>query len=150
MNTFITSLSIQTAATILDPRRCFKQALECQQILTALKHKSGWYLHPAVQQWRDNEIYLSAFGYHCAKTAKDVYGYRHSLQFTPPVVDYFPRTYQPLIPNHQRYLVHKSPEYYRAVFPFYGHMEIDCLYIDPDNLRPFKVVLGKRVYVENH
>ena len=52
MNTFLPFSDFERSARCLDKRRCFKQVVECYQLLNILDGKSmGWRHHPALKMW---------------------------------------------------------------------------------------------------
>ena len=51
MQTFLPYPSFEQTAQCLDWRRCGKQRVEALQILNAIRKRSGWYRHAAVQMW---------------------------------------------------------------------------------------------------
>ena len=53
MQTFLPIANSLISANILDKKRCFKQLVECSQIINTLEGRSeGWKNHPAVKMWR--------------------------------------------------------------------------------------------------
>ena len=136
MNTFITAKSLIRAAANLDPRRCFKQAVEIKQILRALEDPNyAWSRHPSVRQWRDFPFILETFGYHCAVSSTKE-GYNHSLKFIDHGYKTFPWQFNQLITNHRGLLIRKEPDYYRPQWPD-AIIAKYSLYIHPDTLIPF-------------
>lgn len=51
MMTFLPYPSFKRSVRTLDWRRCGKQRVEAYQILNAIRDRSGWFPHPAVQMW---------------------------------------------------------------------------------------------------
>lgn len=70
MNTFLPFSDFRASASCLDKRRCFKQVVECYQILNVLDGKStGWKNHPAVRMWQGYrdclQYYYNVFYQYC-------------------------------------------------------------------------------------
>ncbi len=61
MQTFLPYADFAATARCLDKKRCFKQAVEAQQILNTLATDNGWRHHPAVKMWRGYELALRAY-----------------------------------------------------------------------------------------
>lgn len=62
MQTFLAYKDFALSATCLDNKRCFKQIVECIQILNTLSGKTkGWRNHPASKMWRSNESSLVGY-----------------------------------------------------------------------------------------
>ena len=83
MQTFLPYPSFDESITCLDKRRCWKQVIECDQILSVLLHKTlGWKNHPAVKQWQNYENALKLYRniclthciiFHKISTQKELY-----------------------------------------------------------------------------
>lgn len=63
MQTFLPYKDLRLSAKTLDNKRCFKQAVECIQILNVLgnSNRRGWVNHPAVRMWRGYESTLVTY-----------------------------------------------------------------------------------------
>ena len=52
MQTFLPYADFLLSAQMMDKKRCFKQVVECHQILNVLEgRRDGWKNHPAVKMW---------------------------------------------------------------------------------------------------
>jgi len=69
MQTFYPFEKLSDTVQCLDKKRCWKQVVECKQILNVLEGRSeGWKNHPAVKMWTGHidflKVYYNAFFFH--------------------------------------------------------------------------------------
>lgn len=60
MQVFIVGSPYETAES-LDPRRLWKQILECDQIIAAIEGKSAWSKHPVILMYKNNVDWLKLY-----------------------------------------------------------------------------------------
>lgn len=73
MQTFYPFEKLSDTVQCLDKKRCWKQVVECHQILNVLEgHSTGWRNHPAVKMWRGHtdflKRYYNSFFFHSVAT----------------------------------------------------------------------------------
>lgn len=62
MQTFYPFEKLSDTVQCLDKKRCWKQAVECRQILNVLEGRSeGWKNHPAVKMWAGHVDFLKTY-----------------------------------------------------------------------------------------
>lgn len=118
MQTFLPYPDLEKSARCLDNKRLGKQRVECKQILLALRGESkGWQNHPAVKQWRGNELFLCAYARHCC-AEWIARGFKDSLfaffnEGIEPFL-YFPIWFgnQEYHASHRAALLAKKPDWY--------------------------------------
>lgn len=116
MNTFIPSANIVDCPKYLDKRRCFKQLVECKQILDVLDGKSeGWKNHPAIKMWvgyRDClQWYYNIFYDYCVEVHKIKIKKLPEPELLPKMMMYpIWWGYQPIHTSHIENLCRKAME----------------------------------------
>jgi hypothetical protein len=72
MQTFLPYKDFNNSFSSLDKRRCFKQIVECNQLLNIIlkrNDKKGWQNHPATLMWKDHpealQLYYNIGYIHC-------------------------------------------------------------------------------------
>lgn len=156
MQTFILDRSIYTSALYLDPRRRFKQAVECKQIYLALTGQSKAFKnHPATLQWTEHRMDLLHYGFICMHYSSNdapklQKWYAEILNDSFPIIN-FSEVFHALIPWHRGLLLRKDYNLYQPIFPEATSTGY-ARYLDPNIRRTsstsgiFHIKSGKRIY----
>lgn len=122
MQTFLPYANFAQSAMVLDKKRCFKQAVEANQILNVLTGISnGWANHPAVKMWVGHtealKLYFNEF------VAVSIVKHKVNTKYRTLAVDYEDLTFPWWLGNEDFHramrsrLIEKDVDFYLPLFP---------------------------------
>lgn len=116
MQTFLPYADFRKSAKVLDAKRLGKQRVEAQQILNAMKRKSGgWVNHPATKMWREFSEALVVYRNECILEWVRR-GYRNTMEIiaVEAACIVFPNWLgdERIHASHRSNLLRKDPVYY--------------------------------------